>query len=157
VTASDSNPGSGDASPEAGSSGNAGMRRIGVTCRSAADGRRAIRAIGEWSGRFELSEPEFQVLWCLRSACDDGCDQTTIAKHLSCSPAQVSATVERMRAEGWISQRIASGDRRRRLWRLSAHGQALLAEMLLAADQLRYPAADAVDCDWTSSHTREAA
>jgi DNA-binding MarR family transcriptional regulator len=157
VTASDFESRSDDALPELGSSGNAGMRRIGVTCRSAADGRRAIRALGEWSGRFELSEPEFQVLWCLRSACGDGCDQTTIAKHLFCSPAQVSATVERMRAEGWITQRNVSGDRRRRLWQLSALGQALLGEMLRAADQLRYSVTDTADCAPGANNAKEAA
>jgi DNA-binding MarR family transcriptional regulator len=142
VTAADSNPGGGDVTLDGLSSANAGLRRIGFTCRSAADGRRAIRALGEWSGRFELSEPEFQVLWCLWSACGKGCDQTTIARHMACSPAQVSATVERMRAEGWITQRDAPGDRRRHLWQLSPSGQKLLAEMLSAADQLRYPLVD---------------
>jgi DNA-binding MarR family transcriptional regulator len=157
VTAADTNPGGGPIAPDAPSAGSPGLRRIGLTCRFAADGRRAIRALGEWSGRFRLSEPEFQILWCLKSAPGDGCDQTTIARKLACSPAQVSATVERMRAEGWITQQNAAGDRRRHLWRLSTPGQKLLTEMLRAADQLRVPVTLADEHAPVPEHGREAA
>jgi DNA-binding MarR family transcriptional regulator len=136
--------------------GSSDLRRIGITCRSAADGRRAIRALGEWSERFELSEPEFQILWCLKSA-SGGCDQTTIARQLACSPAQISTTVERMRAAGWIAQQSAPGDRRRRLWQLSAQGQALLAEMLRAANELRYPVTINAECASVPDRGSEAA
>jgi DNA-binding MarR family transcriptional regulator len=138
VTAADANLGDRQIASHALSADGSDLRRINFTCRTAADGRRAIRALGEWSERFELSEPEFQILWCLKAASGNGCDQTTIARELACSPAQISATVERMRAGGWITQQTAPGDRRRRLWQLSAQGQVLLAEMLRAADQLRY-------------------
>jgi DNA-binding MarR family transcriptional regulator len=142
---------------QAPTTGGSDLRRIGFTCRTAADGRRAIRALGEWSEQFELSEPEFQILWCLKSASGNGSDQTTIARALACSPAQISATVERMRAGGWITQQNAPGDRRRRLWELSAQGQLLLAEMLLAADQLRFPATNAAKCASDHDDGREAA
>jgi DNA-binding MarR family transcriptional regulator len=139
------------------STGSSDLRRIGFTCRTAADGRRAIRALGEWSERFEISEPEFQVLWCLNAPSGAGCDQTTIARELACSPAQISATVERMRARGWITQQNAPGDRRRRLWQLSATGQALLAEMLRAAGELRYAESFADECASILPNGREAA
>jgi DNA-binding MarR family transcriptional regulator len=157
VTAADTNAGAGNAIGEEPASADPGLLRIDVTCRRAADGRRAIRALGEWSRRFELSEPEFQVLWCLRSVSADGCDQTTIARQLSCSPAQISATVERMRAEGWLTQQGACGDRRRRLWQLSALGRERLADMLLAADQLRYPVPSAEVWDCGPDRPKEAA
>ncbi len=99
----------------------------------------------------------FRYLWCLKSASGNGSDQTTIARQLACSPAQISATVERMRAGGWITQQNAPGDRRRRLWELSAQGQSLLAEMLRAADQLRYPATIAAKCASDHDDGREAA
>jgi DNA-binding MarR family transcriptional regulator len=132
------------------------MRRIGFTCRCAADGRRAIRALSEWSGRFELSEPEFQILWCLKSPSGEGFDQTTLARRLACSPAQISATVERMRAEGWITQQSAPGDRRRHLWQLTVRGQELLIDMLRAADHLQYPSDDDT-CASVANRAREAA
>ncbi|HJQ79202.1 MAG TPA: MarR family winged helix-turn-helix transcriptional regulator [Lacipirellulaceae bacterium] len=157
MTAADSNPGGVQINVDAPSAGNSDWRRISFTCRSAADGRRAIRALGEWSGRFELSEPEFQILWYLKSASGDGCDQTTIARQLACSPAQISATVERMRAEEWITQKNALGDRRRRLWQLSANGEKLLAQMLGAADQLRFPATLTDEYASLPDHGREAA
>jgi len=116
------------------------MRRIGMTCRTAADGRRAARALTQWARRFELGEPEFQVLWCLGARPTGGLDQTTLAKQLACSPAQVSAVVERMQSRAWIVQQPATRDRRRNLWQLSPAGQALLDQMLQAAGYLRYPA-----------------
>jgi DNA-binding MarR family transcriptional regulator len=109
------------------------IRRVGVTCRTAAEGRRAARALAEWAQRFELGEPDAQVLWCLRRGPAGGLDQTTLAKQLACSPAQVSATVERMRSRGWITPWQRPGDRRRNLWRLSPDGNRLVDEMLAAA------------------------
>ena len=156
MTAS-SHPGAGNTIGDAQSPGGFDLRRIGFTCRTAADGRRAVRALGEWSERFATSEPEFQVLWCLKSASPNGCDQTTIARELACSPAQISTTVERMRASGWITQQAAPGDRRRRLWQLSPQGDALLAKMLRAADELRYPATIGKTCVSVTDVGREAA
>jgi DNA-binding MarR family transcriptional regulator len=113
------------------------MRPIARACQTVVDGRRAARALADWAGRFDLSEPEFQVLWCLRDAIATGVDQTTIAHWLALSPAQVSATVERLRAEGCIVQQALPGDRRRRQWQLSAAGRATLNEMLRNAGSLR--------------------
>ncbi len=115
---------------------------IELTCRTAIDGRRAARALAQWTQSFELGEAEFQLLWCLRAELGDGRDQTTLARELAISPAQVSAAVERMRAKGWICQQVAVGDRRRHLWQLSTAGQSLLDEMLARAAELRYEPAD---------------
>jgi DNA-binding MarR family transcriptional regulator len=98
------------------------------------DGRRAARALSEWTARFEMGEAEFQVLWCLRTAA--GLDQTTLSTTLAISPAQVSAIVERFRQRDWICQQSAASDRRRRLWRLSTSGRGLLDQMIAAAAQL---------------------
>ena len=80
----------------------------------AIEGRRAGRMIAAWAKAFDLSEPELQLLWCLRQELGDGVDQTTISTRLAFSPAQVSAMVERLRAHGLIIQRLTVGDRRRR-------------------------------------------
>ncbi len=112
------------------------MSGVGQACSVAADGRRAARALGQWCERFRLSEPEFQVLWRLRGEASGGFDQTTLAKRLAYSTAQVSATVEKLRARGWITQQAAGGDRRRNLWHLSAAGSDVIVEMLRAAHEL---------------------
>lgn len=94
-------------------------------CRAIVDGRRAARVLAEWARQFDLSEPEFLVLWCLHDASTAGVDQTTIANWLALSPAQVSATVERMSAQNWIIQHTNPADRRRRLWQMSPTGRTL--------------------------------
>jgi DNA-binding MarR family transcriptional regulator len=111
---------------------------VGRACSVAADGRRAARALGHWCERFQLSEPEFQVLWCLRDRVGGGFDQTTLARRLAYSTAQVSATVEKLRARGWIMQQAANGDRRRNLWHLSTAGSGMIVEMLRVAHELRW-------------------
>jgi DNA-binding MarR family transcriptional regulator len=103
------------------------------TCCAAIDGRRAVRLLAEWGRPLELTEPEFQVLWRLRQASDSAVDQKTLASDLAFSAAQISASVERLRARGWILQVNAQGDRRRHLWRLSDGGQKLLDSVLVAA------------------------
>ena len=113
------------------------VRHIECTCRTVVDGRHAARVLAEWTQRFELGEAEFQVLWCLRSAANEGLDQTTLARKLAISPAQVSAIVERAGARDWIDQQSAASDRRRRLWQLSASGRSLLEQMIGAAALLR--------------------
>jgi DNA-binding MarR family transcriptional regulator len=110
---------------------------ISHACYVASNGRRAARALGQWCRRFELAEPEFQVLWQLQVEATSGFDQTTMARRLAYSPAQVSATVERLRAQGWIVQQATEGDRRRNRWHLTETGGRLVAEMLSAVTELR--------------------
>lgn len=112
------------------------VRHIERICRTAIDGRRAARALADWAQRFDLGEAELQVLWNLQTAADAGQDQTTLARELAFSAAQVSATVERVRARGWICQQPAAGDRRRHLWQLSATGRDFLHQMLANATLL---------------------
>ncbi len=107
-------------------------------CRAAVEGRQAARALTEWARRHGLREPDFQVLWCLRSADADRLDQATLASRLAFSPAQISMTVERLAAEGWIACAITSDDRRRKLRQLTADGHALLAKMLADNIPLRF-------------------
>ena len=106
------------------------------TCRAAVEGRRAARALTDWARRFALGEPDFQVLWCLRFAAERCLDQATLAGRLALSPAQVSMTVERLGANGWIACRAAPADRRRKLWQLTQPGASLLEQMLAEADRL---------------------
>jgi DNA-binding MarR family transcriptional regulator len=110
---------------------------VRTVCGIAVDGRRAARALAEWVQRFELGEPEFLVIWCLHARQSAGLDQTSLAKALACSPAQISATVERLRVRGWIETRLKPGDRRRHVWQLAARGEESLAAILLQARDLR--------------------
>src|SRR6185295_20179358 len=109
---------------------------VGNTCKTAVAGRRASKALAQWAERFQLTEPEFQILWHLQVAGDSCVDQTTLASQLAFSTAQVSASVEKLRAAGWIVQGEVASDRRRRLWRLSPSGNGLMLRMLLAAGEL---------------------
>ncbi len=108
--------------------------RIERMCQAAVEGRLASRALALRAKSFGLGEPELQLLWCLWQKPGDGTDQTTIARRLAFSPARVSTTVERLRADGFIVQHSTPGDRRRHRWRLSDDGQALVRQMLAHVD-----------------------
>ena len=157
MTAADSGRLSNVPFTETGLTGDDAARRVGLTCRTAVDGRRAARALNDWARRFALGEPEFQVLWRLGTCSQAGLDQTSLAKSLACSPAQVSAVVERLQARGWIQQRQEIQDRRRHLWRLSPTGQSLVAQMLNAAGYLEYPTQVPEERAQASDEQREAA
>jgi DNA-binding MarR family transcriptional regulator len=116
-------------------------RRLGHLCQAAIVGRRAARELSQWAGRFELSESELQILWCLCGLTGPGVDQTTLANQLALSPPQVSACVEKLRARGFIENHEACGDRRRRLWQVSANGSDLLQAIVRTAGESREAAA----------------
>lgn len=107
----------------------------------AIDGRRAVRALGDWAGPFKLSESELQILWWLHSMIGQGVDQTTLATQLTLSPAQVSACVEKLRLRELIVHQAANGDRRRHLWLLSPSGSELISMIVQTADKSREAAA----------------
>jgi DNA-binding MarR family transcriptional regulator len=113
------------------------VAHIESTCITAIHGRRAARIVAEWAKRIGLTEAELQLLWRLRSAPNDGIDQTALASALAFSPAQISASIERLRAHGSISPISSVADRRRRHWQLSADGQELLDRMLVVVALLR--------------------
>ena len=136
---------------------NDAVGHVDRTCRTAVGGRRAVRALAEWGKRFGLTEAELQLLWRLRSAPQDGLDQTALASALAFSPAQISASVERLRAQGWVCASSAIGDRRRHHWQLSATGRELLDQMLNAATQLRYESKNDIELTTDGSPGREAA
>jgi DNA-binding MarR family transcriptional regulator len=110
----------------------AAIAHVDSTCSTAIDGRRAARVVAQWAKRFGLTEGEFQLLWRLRTAAGADLDQTTLAGALAFSPAQISASVERLRVQGHISA-TDSSDRRRHHWQLTATGRELLDQMLVAA------------------------
>ncbi|MCI0334635.1 MAG: MarR family winged helix-turn-helix transcriptional regulator [Planctomycetes bacterium] len=158
MTATDGN--SGDFAPVRASDArghDAVVGHVDQTCSAASTGRRAARALAEWSKRFRLTEAEFQLLWRLRAAPGEGIDQTTLANALAFSPAQISASVERLRAKGWVSASSATGDRRRHHWQLSATGRELLNNMLSDTALLRYPLAENSHLNSDGSRRREAA
>ena len=130
---------------------------MGRACGLAADGRRAARALSQWCERFALSEPEFQVLWCLRSGMGAGFDQTMLAKRLVYSPAQVSSTVERLRTRSWIAQQAVTGDRRRNHWHLTEAGARVVREMLSADRELHVESESPAVALPNAAHRREAA
>lgn len=110
---------------------------IDRACATAISGRRAVRALGDWARRFQLTESELQLLWQLRLATHEGIDQTALANSLVFSPAQISTNIERLRSTGLIDSHAAAGDRRRHPWRLSVAGRQLVEQLLAAANALR--------------------
>jgi DNA-binding MarR family transcriptional regulator len=115
--------------------------RLDHVCKTAIDGRLAVRMLSHWSEQFELSESELQILSCLSRSIEPGVDQTTLSTSLAFSPPQVSACVEKLRVRGLIAQHEASGDRRRRLWQLSAEGTVMLQQVVNASGESREAAA----------------
>jgi DNA-binding MarR family transcriptional regulator len=102
-------------------------------CCAAIDGRRAAKSLSALAKQFELTEPELEILWCLRQANHDGVDQTTLAARLVLSPAQISACVEKLRLRGLILHQDEVGDRRRHLWQLRPQTIELLDKIATAA------------------------
>lgn len=131
----DGNPGESISKPRPGVSAACTAAQVTCLCGVATTGRRASRVIAKWVKRFELSEAEFQLLWRLSSAPVNGLDQTALSKTLAFSPAQISSTVERLRARGWICARGDTADRRRNHWLLTNVGQERLISILIAAPQ----------------------
>jgi DNA-binding MarR family transcriptional regulator len=121
--------------------GEAAGGRLDDLCQTAIDGRRAVRKLTQWSEWSDLSESELQILCCLSRSIGPGVDQTTLAASLAFSPPQVSACVEKLRTRGLIAQQEATGDRRRRLWQLSADGTAILQKVVIATGESREAAA----------------
>ena len=94
--------------------------------------------------RFALSEAEFRLLWQLHryedprnrwgpshpSANGPALDQTSLRAELALSPAQISALIERLRAQGWITRKVDPGDRRRQLMQLTEQGHNQLKKVL---------------------------
>jgi DNA-binding MarR family transcriptional regulator len=77
-------------------------------------------------GRWELSEPEFSLLWACSAAAGPGMCQNELAGRLAVSPPQVSGLVEQLRRKGLLEGRRADDDRRRQLWQLTPAGQQII-------------------------------
>jgi DNA-binding MarR family transcriptional regulator len=133
----------------------AAVRCLDKLCQSAIDGRYAVRDLLPYLQRYSLGEPDLQVLWSLRNEPPTGLDQTTLAGQLAYSAAQVSATVEKLRKRGLLSNHESPGDRRRRLWKLSADGQSLIREVMRLVEVLS--GANAATIVDESASPREAA
>jgi DNA-binding MarR family transcriptional regulator len=93
----------------------------------------------------------------LRASATEGIDQTQLARELSFSPAQISASIERLRVQGRVCLCDGRGDRRRRRWQLSASGRELLDAMLGAVGLLKFPAVAQDSPPSNGSRCREAA
>lgn len=116
-------------------SGLASIARIDAACRSAAAGKLAARDIAAWLRGFQVTAPEFRLLWLLSQPRDDrsghdAFDQAELAEQLVVSPAQVSVAVERLRSLGMLDRTVDQRDRRRQLWRLTDDGRELLSAVV---------------------------
>ena len=113
----------------------ASVARIDAACQLAAGGKLAARDIAAWLRGFQVTEPEFRLLWLLAQPGDASpghatFDQAELAELLVVSPAQVSGSVERLRSLGMLDRTTDQRDRRRQLWRLADGGRELLAAVV---------------------------
>jgi DNA-binding MarR family transcriptional regulator len=76
-----------------------------------------------------ISDHDFWVLWLCGRAAPNGVVQQELAAAVGVSTAQMSGLVERLRQHGLLASCRSDRDRRRQYWRLTAAGDALLAEI----------------------------
>jgi DNA-binding MarR family transcriptional regulator len=122
-------------------SGAASIARIDAACRCTAAGKLAARDIAAWLRGFQVTEPEFRLLWLLSQSGDRrpgnaALDQAELAELLVVSPAQVSGAVERLRSLGMLDRTTDQRDRRRQLWRLADGGRQLLSDVVASVADL---------------------
>jgi DNA-binding MarR family transcriptional regulator len=116
-------------------SGAASVARIDAACQLAAGGKLAARDIAAWLRGFQVTEPEFRLLWLLSQSGGNHpthhtFDQAELAELLVVSPAQVSGAVERLRSLKMLERTVDQCDRRRQLWRLADGGRELLTAVI---------------------------
>lgn len=121
---------------------------IETTCQAVIRGRKSSWQVSAWARAVGLSEVEWQLLWLLSGiprqkdgppataveSLEYASHQTELAAKLVVSPAQISACVGRLDAEGLILGRRPQTDRRRQLWRISDRGRSLVERVITMAD-----------------------
>lgn len=111
-------------------SSEAARRWIELAKRILVCGRLFRDDLTQQAGRWQLSEPEFAILWACHKAPSAGCSQKELAAVLAVSAAQVSGLVEQLRRQGLLEGRRGPRDRRRQFWRLTPAGRARLQSVL---------------------------
>ena len=74
-----------------------------------------------------LTTPRLQALFVLGH--EGECQQSELARHLNCSPRQITALVDGLVASGHVTRRIPDGDRRVRLVALTAMARRIVEEI----------------------------
>jgi len=108
---------------------------LDTLCRRIADGRRLARRLALALREHELGEAEFRLLWLLLKTERASLEQSLLVEELGLSPAQVSALVERLRSQKMIAPVVASKDRRRKLWQLTASGRKNFAAIIATVER----------------------
>ena len=113
----------------------AGSRRdelrgwLQLVLQAGAVARAGRRQLAEQVAGCELTEQEFLILWL----CDDQPlvhrGQRELADTIGVSAAQMSGLVEKLRQRNLIQFERLGTDRRRQVWQLTTHGQALLVQL----------------------------
>lgn len=111
------------------------------TCRRIADGRRLARLLASEVREYAMSEAEFRLLWLLRETAQASLEQSELVKGLGISSAQVSALVEKLRAQQIIAPDTDEKDRRRKLWQLTASGREWFESVIETVELHVFPAA----------------
>jgi DNA-binding MarR family transcriptional regulator len=93
---------------------------------TSAASRHLRRRLAEVAGASDLSDAELLVLWFCHGG---GQVQVELAAAIGISPAQMSGVVERLRSRELVAMHRSATDRRRQVWRTTAAGETLLAEI----------------------------
>lgn len=93
-------------------------------------GRKLHDELSHLVGQWQLSPPQFSLLWACRYTRAEGSSQNELAGAMAVSPAHVSGLVEQLRRKGLLEGRRAAVDRRRQLWRLTPDGRDTLETLI---------------------------
>jgi DNA-binding MarR family transcriptional regulator len=109
------------------------QRLLALVHRASAAGRALRRLLADEAAAVGLSDVELLVVWL----CDEGpgLAQVELAHEVGISPAQMSATVERLRQRGLIAVQRSALDRRRQVWRTTDGGRQALAALKPAIER----------------------
>jgi DNA-binding MarR family transcriptional regulator len=95
-----------------------------------------IRRLQQIAVAIFLEETEAQAVTPVQFAAlaelarQPGADQRTLARRIGFDTSTIGGVIDRLEARGLVQRSLSPGDRRVRLLRLTAAGQALLAEVL---------------------------
>ncbi|NOZ40049.1 MAG: winged helix-turn-helix transcriptional regulator [Planctomycetes bacterium] len=108
---------------------------LDLICRRISEGRGLARQLASAVREHEISEAEFRLLWLLSETDQANFEQSRLIEGLGISSAQVSALVEKLRYQQFLTPVIDSKDRRRKYWKMTASGRKRFKAILATVRQ----------------------
>ncbi len=104
-------------------------RLLRLVERTSSAGRALRRLLADQAAAVQLSDAELLVVWLCGESASHGMVQGDLALAIGVSPALMSGLVQRLLERGLIEMQRSTVDRRRQVWRSTASGRGLLAEL----------------------------